>query len=155
EGAVNLASNWQPVGPELVFDSGQQAVNAAIPDNTGVPATGTFTVAPNIRVEHVEVVFTANHPNRGQLEVTLTSPAGTRRVLAASRTNAATANYSAWTFGTVHDWDETSAGAWTLSVKDNATGTTGTFGNWRLRVYGTEITSDTPGPRVVGITSPN
>ena len=84
-GAVNLASNWRPVGPELVFDSQQQTVNAAIPDNTGVPATGTFNVAPNIRVEHVEVAFTATHPDRGQLEVTLTSPSGTQSVLAATR----------------------------------------------------------------------
>ena len=104
------------------------------------------------------MVFTATHPNRGQLEVTLTSPAGTQSVLAATRTNDASANYSAWTFGTVRDWDEASAGNWTLSVKDNATGPLGTaqtFTNWRLRVYGTEITSDTPGPRVAGITSPN
>jgi len=159
EGAVNLASNWQPVGPELVYDSGQKAVNAAIPDNTGAAVTDPITVpaSANIRVEHVEVVFTAAHPDRGQLEVTLTSPSGTQSVLAATRTNDPNANYSAWTFGTVRDWDETSAGTWTLSVKDPVTGPVGaaqTFTNWRLRVYGTEITSDTPGPRVAGITSP-
>src|SRR5262249_38630847 len=61
-GAVNLATNWKPVGPELLIDSGTQNVNTAIPDFNTTGLTRTFTVTPDINVEHVEVVFNATHP---------------------------------------------------------------------------------------------
>jgi subtilisin-like proprotein convertase family protein len=154
-GAVNLASNWQPVGPELVADSGVQVVNLAVPDNTGTPAEATFTMVPNIRVEHVEVIFNATHANRGQLQVVLTAPSGTQSVLAQTRTDDANANYNNWRFDTVRNWDEGSAGTWKIDVSDNASGTAGTFNSYQLLVYGTEMTPVTSGPRVTGITDVN
>ena len=49
-GAVNLASNWQPVSAELLADSGTIPVNTAIPDNntTGIIAASNDTIVNDL-----------------------------------------------------------------------------------------------------------
>ncbi|MFV1966353.1 MAG: S8 family serine peptidase, partial [Pirellulaceae bacterium] len=163
-GAVTLASNWQPVGPELVIDSGvlDNSLPASpfpitIPEDGGLtPAAHSFTMVPNIKVEHVEIQFNATHAKRGQLEVLLTSPQNSTSLLADDRSSDDNADYNDWLFSSSRHWDEPSAGTWTIEVRDKNNGdTTGTFDSWRLLIYGTEITPDTSGPRVAGVTDVN
>ena len=42
-----------------------------------------------------------------------------------------------WTFSSVHHWDESSDGIWTLKVRDMAAGASGTLNSWTLNTYGT------------------
>src|SRR5262249_54527665 len=90
-----------------------------------------------MKIEHVEVVFNATHSYRGDLDVVLTSPSGTESVLAAQRLQDYGADYSNWVFSTVRDWDEMSAGTWTIRVDDAYPVDGGTFVSWEHRIYGT------------------
>ena len=86
-------------------------------------------------VEHVEVVFSAQHSYRGQLQVELTSPLGTTSVLSTPHADS-TANYDAWRFTSMRCWGEVASGEWTITVTDGTSGTTGTFTSWALTLYG-------------------
>ena len=48
-------------------------------------------------------------------------------------------------FTSVHNWDEDSAGDWTISVQDKGNGDAGTFHDWELNIYGTELNPDRDG----------
>lgn len=137
--AVALASSWTNVGPEVAVDSGTTTVDAVIPDNDSAGVTSTITIPTNVSVEHVEVEFNATHPQRGQLRVVLTSPAGTQSVLAEAHSD--TGSDYHWTFTSVHDWGEQSQGNWTLTVTDLSPGATGTWDSWSLKVYGSATAS--------------
>jgi len=134
--AVNLARTWQNVAAEVVARSGTISVGRAIPDASAGGVSSTFTVGADITVESVEIVFSATHASRGHLQVVLTSPSGTRSVLATPRADTGD-NYAGWTFSTVRDWGESAAGTWTLTVSDLTAGTAGSFGSWAINVYGT------------------
>jgi subtilisin-like proprotein convertase family protein len=135
--AVAMAKTWVNVGPEISVTSGIISVNQAIPDLdpvTGV--TSTVDITDDIQLEHVEVVFKATHPFRGDLKVVLTAPSGIKSILA-DRHDDRNPNYSSWTFMTVRDWGESSKGTWSLQVTDLRGADVGTFDNWELILYGT------------------
>jgi len=137
--AVNLAKNWQTVAPQKQFVGPLINVNRPIPDNNAVGVSSSFTLTQNYRLEHVEVVFNATHPYRGDLEVVLTAPSGTKSVLSTQHFEDDGDNYSNWVFSTVRHWGEQSAGVWKLTVRDKAAQDLGTFGSWQLRVYGIDV----------------
>lgn len=105
------------------------------PLNDFVPISDIIVINDHLIVETVEVVFTAQHPVRGNLYITLTSPSGTTSVLQEVH-NDRNANIDAWTYTTVRSWGEQAAGSWTLRVEDKAAGSTGTWTSWQLNVYG-------------------
>jgi subtilisin-like proprotein convertase family protein len=136
--AVNMAKTWTPVAPEISATVGPVNVNANIPDNnaTGVTSTVVVPASQNVQIEHVEVVFNAQHTYRGDLRVVLTSPSGTQSVLADQRLEDSDDNYTGWVFSTVRDWGETSQGQWTIKVSDLFSADVGVFQDWSLRFYG-------------------
>ncbi len=153
--AVAAASGWTNLGPELSYTSAVTTTASpsnVIPDNntTGVSSTINVPASPSgiNKIEFVEVTFSANHLRSGDLQVILTSPAGTQSVLAERHDcaggNSGCSTYSGWVFSSVRHLNETANGVWTLTVKDlippsgsNFTGTyTGTFQSWRLKIYG-------------------
>ncbi len=148
-GAVNLATNWQPVGPEVMVE-GSASPGLAIPDNTGAEVTSTISISPDIQVETVEVVLNATHTFRGDLRITLEHAGVTTTAskLAEPRGNDSGNNYSNYLFTSRAHWGETSSGDWTLKIKDEAGGDVGTFTDWTLRINGAEI-DQVNGPRVV------
>ena len=140
EAAVNLAGSWIPVPSENLIAPVSRTVTQPIPDNDANGRTDSITVGSQpatFRIEHVEVVFSATHPHRGDLEVTLTSPAGVVSRLATPRIWDGGADFSAWRFGSVRHWGESPIGTWTLRVADRAAGYSGTWIGWTLRLYGT------------------
>lgn len=144
--AVDMAVNGVPLGDEQSFVAPVVNADLAIPDN-GSAVTSTYTVAQNDSIaslEYVEVVFDADHGFIGDLEVILTSPSGTESVLAEVRATDAGTSYPDWVFTTTRNWGESSAGEWTLSVRDGAAQDTGTFNSFQLRFFG----ADAPGPIV-------
>ncbi|HKB02974.1 MAG TPA: S8 family serine peptidase, partial [Gemmataceae bacterium] len=140
--AVALAEVWTTVKDEVQVSSPIVTVNKSIPDNNTTGVKSSVTLTKNIRLEHVEVVFTATHGRAEDLEVVLTAPSGTKSVLAQQHVVLSQfgsfGNYNKWVFSTVRDWGEQSAGKWTLTVRDKASGTVGTFNDWQLIAYGTE-----------------
>jgi subtilisin-like proprotein convertase family protein len=97
-----------------------------------------FDVETTLLCEQVGVRLRLEHPVRGDLRITLRSPAGTRSVFAHLNddTNAASAD---WTFWSTHHFYESSAGRWTLSVSDEASGATGLVRSATLLVRGVQI----------------
>jgi len=154
--AVNAAQTWTNVAPEISAESDSDPntsgvqptnVNVLIPDNNANGLSSSITLATNIYVEHVEVVFNATHSYRGDLEVILTSPDGTQSRLMEERPlDGSSAGYSNWSFTSVRHWGEHAAGTWTLKVADREALDQGTFQNWRLIVYGTAAPPKQPAP---------
>jgi subtilisin family serine protease len=137
DAAVTAAQNWTTVDPEIVTSSEQINVDQAIPDNNGESVSSTVGITEDVQIEWVEVVFDADHTQRGDLEVALTSPDGTESILAETHRDV-NDNYDSWTFTSNRHWDESSMGDWTLEVTDKTTGETGTWNSWQLNVYGTD-----------------
>jgi len=134
--AVNLARTWRSVSPERQIATPLLSVNAPIPTRQRGHQS-TVLMEQNLRVERVEVLFTATHARSADLRIVLTSPDGTASVLAETNPMRQFGQYRRWVFTSTRHWDEWSAGNWTLSVSDGRPGYTGRWNNWQLRVYGT------------------
>ena len=143
--AVDLAENWNNVDSEIDFQSGLIDIqDVAIPDNSAPGITETTQVSESIKVEHVEVVVDIDHDFRGDLEIILTSPSGSQSILAEKHDDSGN-DWNDWMFTSVQHWDEDSYGTWTLTIEDQGNGDSGTFFDWELNVYGTEINLDRDG----------
>ncbi|HEX7447075.1 MAG TPA: S8 family peptidase, partial [Pirellulales bacterium] len=157
--AVTLAKTWTPMQPEQTLSSGLITVNQAIPDGVAQGVAVPITITGNMHVEHAEVVLNITHPQRGDIEVILTSPNGTRSVLQQVRSFhpttggdttfdgyfdakgnlIANANYVNYATSTVQDWGQNATGTWTISVSDrDANGIVGTFDSATLNLYGSQ-----------------
>lgn len=135
--AVTMSADFPGLGPERVARA-QAKPGLAIPDNDPVGVSSTLHIGENFTVEFVDVTFSApDHPYWGDLEIVLTSPAGTRSVLAQRHPSGrGTAFYDNWRFGSTRHLGESSAGQWTLAVRDRWGQDTGTFGEWKLEIFG-------------------
>jgi subtilisin family serine protease len=148
--AVAAATSWVNVAPEISTTQ-SASFSAAIADGTGsltTPVygnafTSSFNVTENLRVEHVEVGFSASGGREGDLEILLTSPFGTQSVLAYPHGDSN--DYVNWTFMTVKNWGESSLGTWTLRVRDGVAGSSSVWTGWSLSVYGTAFAIPEPG----------
>lgn len=69
-------------------------------------------------LEHVQAVVTVNATRRGDLEIFLTSPMGTRSMILSKRVNDDDHRdgFTKWPFMTTHTWGEYPQGTWTLEV---------------------------------------
>ena len=144
EAAISTAVGWTNVGPEVSAQSGLISVNLAIPDGPGLNQSGpvvsdSFSVTDEINVEWVEVIFSATHSYRGDLEIELTSPVGTVSVLTEQHTNDFNDDFTEWSLTSARHWDELSTGDWTLSVSDGSFQDAGIWTTWELNVYGTLV----------------
>jgi subtilisin-like proprotein convertase family protein len=98
-----------------------------------------FQVANTLMVEQVGARVQTDHPLRGDLRITLVSPAGTRSVL--QRFNADTnAGPVDWTYYSTHYFSESSAGTWSLELSDHAEGAFGNLQEASLILHGPAIT---------------
>ncbi|MGE5655863.1 MAG: S8 family serine peptidase [Actinomycetota bacterium] len=143
EAAVKAAISWNGVEPEVSIQSAVQHVGEAIPDRDSTGVSSTIRMNKDINVEWVEVMFDADHPARGDLEIVLVSPDGTESILAEPHGDTSD-NYDKWVFSSVRHWGESSQGDWTLKVRDRISGETGTWNNWKLNIYGTEKVVNQP-----------
>lgn len=143
--AVALAKTWVNLAPQVSTFSAQTGLGAAIPDNNATGITRTFNIIDDVRLEHVTLKLNISHPNRGDLEITLRSPAGTLSRLA-SRHNDTGDHYPDWTFMTMRNWGESSKGTWTLTIKDLRSKNAGTLKAATLTVFGTGSVTPPPPP---------
>ena len=139
--AVRLAKNWSNLGTMTSVSVPLSSLPATIRDNNASGLIKYFDTRSlsGLRVEHVTVTTDITHPSRGELEIQLTSPSGTTSRLAEKHTSNVTdpADYTDWTFSTVHNWGEDSRGLWKLKIADRVSGNTGTLNSATLKLYGT------------------
>ncbi|XP_036169931.1 LOW QUALITY PROTEIN: proprotein convertase subtilisin/kexin type 4 [Myotis myotis] len=103
-------------------------------------------------LEHVQVQLSLSYSRRGDLEISLTSPMGTRSTLVAIRPfDVSGQGYNKWIFMSTHFWDEDPQGLWTLGLENKGYYfNTGTLYRYTLLLYGTaeDMTVRPPGPQV-------
>ncbi|XP_034723643.1 proprotein convertase subtilisin/kexin type 6 [Etheostoma cragini] len=96
-------------------------------------------------LEHVVVKVLIVHPRRGDLEINLISPSGTRSQLLANRLfDSSNEGFRNWEFMTVHFWGEKAEGTWTLEIVDSPSKlrnaeVMGNLKEWTLVLYGTSL----------------
>ena len=140
QAATALATTWTPLGTETTITASTTSGYRSIPDAGAaliIPLTPAST-SPVVRVEHVDITVNIVHTYRGDLEIKLTSPAGTVSTLASPTVSDDGNDYDQWTFSSVRHWGENSAGTWTLSVRDAYSGITGYVVSATLMVHGVE-----------------
>lgn len=102
--------------------------------------TVAYTIEVNTPLicEHVRLRVKASHARRGDVRITLVSPAGTRSVL--QRLNNDTlSSLSQWDYYSVQHFFEPSAGDWRVEFSDQRTGVTGQVHSVELTIFGVSI----------------
>ena len=82
--------------------------------------TGCTESGKRIRyLEHVEAVLSLSFSHRGDMQIYLTSPQGTRAVLLGKRLrDHSNAGFKNWPFMSTHTWGEDPRGTWTLEIEN-------------------------------------
>lgn len=94
------------------------------------------TASEVLYLEHVESVVTLSTSVRGQIQLFLTSPAGTRSTLLNRRSHDSSSDgFNGWPFMTTHNWGEDPKGTWVLQARNGDS--VATLKNWTLVFYGT------------------
>ncbi len=133
--AVALARTWTPLPHEVVADSGVIPLDLPIPDNDRRGVRVELDIPRDIRVESVELILNVQIGFIGDLQIELTSPAGTVSRLA-NRRDDSQRDYVDYVFTSLRHVDEHSSGVWTIKIADRATGVTGLWQDARLRIWG-------------------
>lgn len=140
---VKLASNWTTVPEQHKCTIAYPARYKTIPHGNRLQlqlyTDGCAGEARNrvIYLEHVQSIITLTAPKRGDIQIYLTSPAGTRSTLLAKRArDTSRTGFREWAFMTTHNWGEMAPGLWTLEI-DNDGWDDAELIRWDLVMYGT------------------
>ncbi|XP_027443240.2 proprotein convertase subtilisin/kexin type 4 isoform X5 [Zalophus californianus] len=165
---VDMARTWLPTQPQqkcairIIHTPTRPAGGALTPHATPSPILPLMQVRKNVSacaghanyirsLEHVQVQLSLSYSRRGDLEISLTSPMGTRSTLVAIRPlDVSSQGYNNWIFMSTHFWDEDPQGSWTLGLENKGYYfNTGTLYHYTLLLYGTaeDMTARPPGPQ--------
>ncbi|XP_064868272.1 proprotein convertase subtilisin/kexin type 6-like isoform X2 [Oncorhynchus nerka] len=149
EGMVVEAKKWRSVPTQhtctRMSERRTRYIRADQSLNSTITSTGCTEQAEQhvSYVEHVVVKVLVVHPRRGDLEVSLISPSGTRSQLLAKRLfDNSNEGFRNWEFMTVHCWGERAEGQWILEIIDSPSSlrnpeVLGKLKEWTLVLYGT------------------
>ncbi|XP_066585085.1 furin-like protease 1 isoform X3 [Prorops nasuta] len=136
---VHLARKWRTV-PE------QHRCEVSAP-HTGrqIPPRSQLTLQLHVKecsgvnfLEHVQAKVSLMASRRGDLQIHLTSPQGTKSTLLAKRPHdVSKAGFTEWPFMSVHTWGERPHGTWKLEIHNEGR-YLDTLEEWKLVFYGTE-----------------
>lgn len=143
---VALAKNWKTVPPRYHCEAGIMNETRQIPSNKPlimkIETNACLGLSTEVRyLEHVQAVVTLNASRRGDLELFLTSPMGTRSMILSTRQNDDDSRdgFTKWPFMTTHTWGEYPQGTWLLEASFNSTTIqTGFIKEWSLMLHGTK-----------------
>jgi len=139
--AVSLAENWTTSGIETNTSFGPYQPSTDIQDGSDTWTEFSVTVPVDLKLESVDVMVDISHPNRGDLDIVLESPSGYSSWLAEEHSDSSNDYYN-WMFNTVHHWDESSFGNWTLKIRDRVSSNSGTLNSWELILHGVGNVTD-------------
>ncbi|XP_054261091.1 neuroendocrine convertase 2 [Macrosteles quadrilineatus] len=142
---VALAKQWKTVPARYHCEGGKVIETKMIPSSRSVylkittnACQGTDTQVSYL--EHVQAVITLNATRRGDVELFLTSPMGTRSMILSKRVNDDDRRdgFTKWPFMTTHTWGEYPQGTWILEVRFNSDCVqSGFIKEWTLMLHGT------------------
>ncbi|KAM3936787.1 proprotein convertase subtilisin/kexin type 4 [Leptodactylus fuscus] len=139
---VDLALKWETTLPQrmclvkLVSTPQKLSSHLVIRRNiSGCSGTSHYILS----LEHVQAQISLSYTRRGDLEIYLISPMGTRSILVALRPyDTSSVGYENWSFMSTHTWDENPQGIWTLElVNKGDKRNTGLLYSFVLILYGT------------------
>nr|XP_012601274.1 proprotein convertase subtilisin/kexin type 4 isoform X4 [Microcebus murinus] len=119
---VDMARSWMPTRPQ------KKCIIQVLHNPT--PILPLMHVGTNVSacagshnyirsLEHVQVQLSLSYSRRGDLEISLTSPMGTRSTLVAIRPlDISGQGYNNWIFMSTHFWDENPQGLWILGLEN-------------------------------------
>ncbi|KAE8220708.1 hypothetical protein CF319_g5806 [Tilletia indica] len=145
---VEEAKRHKLVKPQAWLESGNISHPVSDQFISALGVTSTFTVTKDMltksnleTLEHVTVRVWIHHERRGDIDVELTSPHGTKSVLARPRRyDEDTRGLPGWSFMSLKHWEEDPVGTWKLEVYDRATPErTGNFFGWTMTLWGAAI----------------
>lgn len=143
---VKMAKDWKTV-PERFH-----CVGGSVQDPEKIPSTGKLVLTLTtdacegkenfVRyLEHVQAVITVNATRRGDLNINMTSPMGTKSILLSRRPrdDDSKVGFDKWPFMTTHTWGEDARGTWTLELGFvGSTPQKGVLKEWTLMLHGTQ-----------------
>nr|XP_042123091.1 proprotein convertase subtilisin/kexin type 4 [Peromyscus maniculatus bairdii] len=152
---VDLARVWLPTQPQkkcvirVVHTPTSILPRMLVSKNVSACSYGSHRLIRSL--EHVQVQLSLSYSRRGDLEISLTSPMGTRSTLVAIRPlDISGQGYNNWIFMSTHYWDEDPQGLWTLGLENKGYYfNTGTLFYYTLLLYGTgeDMTARPQGPQ--------
>ncbi|MGH0131428.1 UNVERIFIED_CONTAM: hypothetical protein FKN15_054060 [Acipenser sinensis] len=92
-------------------------------------------------LEHVQAVITVNATRRGDLNINMTSPMGTKSILLSRRPrdDDSKVGFDKWPFMTTHTWGEDPRGTWVLEIGFEGDALQkGVMKEWTLMLHGTQ-----------------
>ncbi|XP_012667860.1 neuroendocrine convertase 2 [Otolemur garnettii] len=143
---VKMAKDWKTV-PERFH-----CVGGSVQDPEKIPPTGKLVLTLTtdacegkenfVRyLEHVQAVITVNATRRGDLNINMTSPMGTKSILLSRRPrdDDSKVGFDKWPFMTTHTWGEDARGTWTLELGFvGSAPQKGVLKEWTLMLHGTQ-----------------
>uniref|UniRef100_A0AAQ5ZUV7 P/Homo B domain-containing protein n=1 Tax=Amphiprion ocellaris TaxID=80972 RepID=A0AAQ5ZUV7_AMPOC len=122
EAMVLEAAKWRTVPSQHICIQRPEQPSKTGSLNSSITTSGC-SEEPDQHVdylEHVVVKVLIVHPRRGDLEINLISPSGTRSQLLAKRLfDSSNEGFRNWEFMTVHFWGERAAGTWSMEIIDS------------------------------------
>ncbi|XP_026741464.1 furin-like protease 1, partial [Trichoplusia ni] len=139
-GMVRLAKTWRSVPPQRRCELAAQVSQKQIPPRSSLSLDLVVVACPGVNyLEHVQARVSLSAARRGDLRISLTSPAGTKVTLLAPRPHdSSRTGFSSWPFMSVHMWGESPLGRWELEVTNEGRYMgRATLQDWSLTLYGT------------------
>ncbi|XP_027426681.1 proprotein convertase subtilisin/kexin type 6 isoform X1 [Zalophus californianus] len=149
EALVTEAKKWRAVPAQHVCVATTDKRPRSIPVVQTLRTTALTTACADHSdqrvgyLEHVMARISISHPRRGDLQIHLISPSGTKSQLLAKRLlDHSNEGFTNWEFMTVHCWGEKAEGEWTLEIQDIPSQVRnpekqGKLKEWSLILYGT------------------
>lgn len=145
--AVTAARTWKNIATQKTATASASLVAPmVIADNSSTALTSTINLSNSGigKLEFVDVNVTSDHAEVGDLEISITSPAGTVSTLSSIHdcksgeavVPCGSSLSSGMRFGVARLMGEAANGNWTLSVRDGKASNTGSLTAWSIKVYG-------------------
>ena len=141
------AKNWKTSASQRICKTYKSFVHMPLQPKGSIETTLKSAGCAHLKncvtkLEHVQIVVTLiKKEDRGKLDITLTSPSGTKSPILKTRyRDRSGEGFTDWEFLTVFHWDENPSGKWRLLINDNSR-SHGKLDSWYLKFYGT---CDTP-----------
>ncbi|XP_035729169.1 furin-like protease 1 isoform X1 [Vespa mandarinia] len=136
---VRLARRWRTVPEQHKCEVSAPHSGRAIPPKSQLVLDLHVKECSGVNfLEHVQAKVSLMALRRGDLQIQLTSPQGTKSTLLAKRPHdVSKAGFNQWPFMSVHTWGERPHGTWKLEIHNEGR-YFDTLEEWKLVFYGTE-----------------
>ncbi|XP_048513827.1 furin-like protease 1 isoform X3 [Athalia rosae] len=142
---VKLAKKWRTVPEQHKCEVSAPDVGRTIPPKSQISLPLHVKECSGVNfLEHVQAKVSLTAARRGDLQIQLTSPQGTKSTLLAKRPHdVSKAGFNQWPFMSVHTWGERPHGVWKLEIHNEGRLLgRATLHEWALIFYGTATLPD-------------